>query len=1011
MQKFKLSDSFLSKFKDKQPNWGFGSLSYFVYKRTYSRVKEDGTQEEFFDTIKRCVEGSFTIQLNHCKNSHLPWDASKAQKSAQVMFEKMWNFKFLPPGRGLWVMGTPIVDKLGSAPLQNCAFVSTKDIHKDFAEPFAWAADMLMLGVGVGYDTLGAGKVTIKKPDPVIVIPGVNTYIIPDTREGWVESIKKLLEGYLTGIYYMFDYSNIRPAGSPIKGFGGTASGSQPLIEGHTNIRKLLDSYHNKTLDSVGIVDIMNYIGKFVVAGNVRRSAEIALGSIYDPAFIEMKDPSKYPHELLDRRWMSNNSVNCDVDSDFSGIINNLIANGEPGIVLMNNARHYGRMKDGYYPSNHPKYDNAMGINPCVEQILDSHELCVSGDTKILTRFGYVPIKKYVGQNIEIWNGQEWSSVKPFQTGTNRKLYRVKISDGSYLDVTSNHNWSAKSKTEHNFRKLPTSELEPGFVLEQTELMFGDTTSTVTFSGNAYAWGFFAGDGYIDSDKIMISLHGEKDYITSSYFEKIDAKLYKEQHPDGYTEPFRRVNLTKQLHNLELARELNNKNVGIPEIFFRLSGDELCEFLAGWIDSDGTIAKGPNTDGYRIYGTESKIRDIQLLLRQVGINFASIQMMYQKGQKITINGNETTRNYDLWYCQISSFEVEKIANKCIIKKATRFGDRFKENNAYSESKKVDRARNQYIESIEELPSTHDTFCFTESKRGMGVFGNVLTYQCNLVESFPANHDSPEEYFDTLKYAYLYAKSVTLVPTHCEKTNQIMIRNRRIGCSQSGIQQAIKKFGIQKYLSEFCDKGYQTLSHWDQIYSRWLGIPTSIRISSVKPSGTISLLAGATPGIHCTHSEYYMRTIRVAANSPLIPILKEANYRIEESINDPKTLVIYFPVKEKNFTKSKYDISLWEQLTLVKELQYYWSDNAVSATITFKPEEAKDLKSAIEYFAPYVKALSFLPLDNHNYAQAPYQTITEEEYNKYTSNLLELDLRDKAEQPKGERYCSNDSCTI
>jgi hypothetical protein len=294
---------------------------------------------------------------------------------------------------------------------------------------------------------------------------------------------------------------------------------------------------------------------------------------------------------------------------------------------------------------------------------------------------------------------------------------------------------------------------------------------------------------------------------------------------------------------------------------------------------------------------------------------------------------------------------------------------------------------------------------------MGVFGNVLTYQCNLVESFPANHDSPEEYFDTLKYAYLYAKSVTLVPTHCEKTNQIMIRNRRIGCSQSGIQQAIKKFGIQKYLSEFCDKGYQTLSHWDQIYSRWLGIPTSIRISSVKPSGTISLLAGATPGIHCTHSEYYMRTIRVAANSPLIPILKEANYRIEESINDPKTLVIYFPVKEKNFTKSKYDISLWEQLTLVKELQYYWSDNAVSATITFKPEEAKDLKSAIEYFAPYVKALSFLPLDNHNYAQAPYQTITEEEYNKYTSNLLELDLRDKAEQPKGERYCSNDSCTI
>jgi adenosylcobalamin-dependent ribonucleoside-triphosphate reductase len=282
--------------------------------------------------------------------------------------------------------------------------------------------------------------------------------------------------------------------------------------------------------------------------------------------------------------------------------------------------------------------------------------------------------------------------------------------------------------------------------------------------------------------------------------------------------------------------------------------------------------------------------------------------------------------------------------------------------------------------------------------------------CNLVESFPANHETAEEYYDTLKYAYLYAKSVTLVPTHCERANQIMLRNRRIGCSQSGIQQAIKKFGIQKYFTDFCDKGYEQLTYWDQIYSRWLGIPTSIRISSVKPSGTISLLAGATPGIHCTHSEYYLRTVRVSASSELVPKLRAANYRIEQSITDKNTVVVYFPVKEKNFTKSKYDISMWEQLTLVKELQYYWSDNAVSATITFRPEEIKDLKSAIEYFAPYVKALSFLPLDDHNYAQAPYQTITEEEFYTYNDSLKELDLSSN-EQPKGEKYCSNDSCTV
>ena len=202
MESFKLSDKFLEKYKDKQPQWGFDSLSYFVYKRTYSRLKEDGNQEEFFDTIQRCVEGSFNIQLKHCRNMHLPWDAYRAQLSAQKMFQKMWEFKFLPPGRGLWTMGTPVVDKIGSAALNNCGYISTKDNSKDFSAPFAWACDMLMLGVGVGYDTLGAGKVEI----PFNVLSSVYIHEIPDTREGWVDSVKLLLENYAHPKYGKLDF-------------------------------------------------------------------------------------------------------------------------------------------------------------------------------------------------------------------------------------------------------------------------------------------------------------------------------------------------------------------------------------------------------------------------------------------------------------------------------------------------------------------------------------------------------------------------------------------------------------------------------------------------------------------------------------------------------------------------------------------------------------------------------------------------------------------------------------
>jgi adenosylcobalamin-dependent ribonucleoside-triphosphate reductase len=690
MNKFKLSIRFLEQYINKQPDWGYGDLSYFVYKRTYARTKEDGSQEEFFDTCKRVVEGCFQIQLDHCTSLGLPWDAYRAQRSAQKMFEKIWEFKFTPPGRGLWIMGTPITSKLGSTALQNCGFISTKNIKRNLAEPFAWACDMLMLGVGVGFDTKGADLVIIKGPkgDPI-------QYVIPDTREGWVESIRLLIESYTGKNRVDFDYSKIRKGGEPIKGFGGTSSGPKPLEDGHKNIRALLDSMIGEPLSSTAITDIMNYIGKFVVAGNVRRSAELAIGSIDDKDFIQMKDPKKFKKELADRRWASNNSVEATTDSTFSHITPSIVKNGEPGLIFLENSRHYGRLKDGYNEEGSPKYDAADGYNPCAEQSL---------------------------------------------------------------------------------------------------------------------------------------AHGE--------------------------------------------------------------------------------------------------------------------------------------------------------------------------------------------------------------------------MCCLVETFPARHDSPEEYYETLKYAYLYAKTVTLLPTHDPLANSVMLQNRRIGLSQSGIQQAIKKFGHSDYFKKFCDQAYVQVQQWDRVYSRWLGVPSSLKTTTVKPSGTVSLLAGATPGVHCTHSEYYLRTVRIAASSPLVRPLLKAGYKIEIAHTDnvpaseilldipgsrwggiiplselnskqlgklllsTVTLVVYFPVKEKNYTKSKYEITIWEQMLLVRELQTLWSDNAVSNTVTVRKGDEKDLESAIRFFAPYVKTLSFLPLEDHNYNQAPYITITQEEYENYSAGLKKLNFS-KVENVEitGEKFCDSTSCTV
>ena len=124
------------------------------------------------------MEGTYSWQQKHCEKFNLPWNEAKALRSAKEMFERMFTFKFLPPGRGLWMMGTKYVEKHGGAALNNCAFVSTQSIANDFSGPFTCLMDLSMLGVGVGFDTRGAGSVIVQNPTHA------GCYRVDDSREG-----------------------------------------------------------------------------------------------------------------------------------------------------------------------------------------------------------------------------------------------------------------------------------------------------------------------------------------------------------------------------------------------------------------------------------------------------------------------------------------------------------------------------------------------------------------------------------------------------------------------------------------------------------------------------------------------------------------------------------------------------------------------------------------------------------------------------------------------------------
>ena len=377
---FKLSPNFVARFASVDPPFGFNGLGALVFQRSYARVRQDlgGRRERWFETVERVVNGTYNMQKRWIEQHQLGWNPWRAQKSAQEMYRRIFDMKFLPPGRGLWAMGSPITEeKMLYAALNNCAFVSTENLRENPSRPFCFLMDAAMLGVGVGFDTRGA------EGDDAIIVKGVASsrkpepFVVPDSREGWVESVARLLNAHFLGRAPIeFDYGEIRPAGSPIKGFGGISSGPETLRELHESMTSILAPLTGKRITVTAITDLMNLIGRCVVSGNVRRTAEIAFGDPSMNEFLDLKDFSVNPHRAS-WGWTSNNSVFAHRGMDYRSVCKRIAQNGEPGLAWLDNMRKFGRMMG----TPDDKDMRAMGGNPCLEQTLESYELCCLVET------------------------------------------------------------------------------------------------------------------------------------------------------------------------------------------------------------------------------------------------------------------------------------------------------------------------------------------------------------------------------------------------------------------------------------------------------------------------------------------------------------------------------------------------------------------------------------------------------------------------------------------------------
>jgi hypothetical protein len=288
--------------------------------------------------------------------------------------------------------------------------------------------------------------------------------------------------------------------------------------------------------------------------------------------------------------------------------------------------------------------------------------------------------------------------------------------------------------------------------------------------------------------------------------------------------------------------------------------------------------------------------------------------------------------------------------------------------------------------------------------------------CTLVEVHLNRHESKEDFLKTLKFAYLYGKTVTLMPTHWQQTNGIMQRNRRIGTSLTGIASFADNSGLPA-LREWMDQGYEKIRHYDHKYSEWLCVRESVRVTTVKPSGSVSLLSGATPGVHWgPGGEFYLRAIRFGNTDPMLHLFKAAGYKIEDDLVSANTSVVYFPVASGH-KRAEKQVSLFEKIGLAATAQKYWSDNGVSVTLSFDKETEKQFVApALNMYEGQLKAVSFLPMGNKTYPQQPYTEISREQYNAYVGTIGKIDWsaiydgKDNLDA-ESEKYCSTDACEI
>lgn len=326
---------------------------------------------------------------------------------------------------------------------------------------------------------------------------------------------------------------------------------------------------------------------------------------------------------------------------------------------------------------------------------------------------------------------------------------------------------------------------------------------------------------------------------------------------------------------------------------------------------------------------------------------------------------------------------------------------------------------------------------TEAKKRKNTFkgcnpcGEILlnSHQCcnlstnNLVSFVNENNELDIAHLEeVIKLSARVAIRMTLVDVELPDWNEIMQADRIVGISLTGMMDMVNKINMSyEDLGKLLKRLREVVRNEGIRYCSELGISVPELMTTIKPEGSLSTLPCVSSGIHYSHSNYYIRRVRISSSDPLYKMIEKLKcYPIynENGQTDENctTKVIEFPIKAPA-GKTKYDVGAIEQLELYKLSMINWTDHNTSITVHVKDDEWDDVAKWLYENFEYVVGITFLPLMDETYPLLPYESTTKEDYEERIKNIKQIDyellaeLDDDEEHEIIDKECANGVCPV